>query len=95
MKISDTMLLSPPGCSTLKDIGLIYNFNKLELTKDEITNMDQLLINDRQKFKDYAVRDSIITLLHYNAMIDYNFSLEAVTPPSTLSQISGRAVDKY
>jgi hypothetical protein len=95
MKISDTMLLSPPGCSKLKQLGEIYNFNKLDLTEEEITNMDQLLINDRIKFKDYAVKDSIITLLHYNAMIDYNFGLDSTTPPSTLSQISGRAVDKY
>jgi hypothetical protein len=79
----------------LKDLGEIYNFNKLELPKEDVTNMDLLLINDRDLFKDYAVRDSIITLLHYNAMIDYNFGLEAITPPTTLSQISGRAVDKY
>jgi hypothetical protein len=95
MKISDTMLLSPPGYSTLKQLGEIYNFNKLELTEQEITNMDLLLIDDRPKFKDYAVRDSIITLLHYNAMIDYIFGLETITPPTTLSQISGRALDKY
>jgi hypothetical protein len=95
LKISDTLLLSPPGFTQLKNIGTIYNFNKLELTKDEITNMDLLLINDRNKFKDYAVRDSIITLLHYNAMIDYNFTLESSTPPTTLSQISGRALYKY
>lgn len=62
---------------------------------DEITNMDLLLVNDRSKFKEYAVRDSIICLLHYNAMIDYNFTLGVSTPPSTLSQISGRAIDKY
>jgi hypothetical protein len=95
MKISDTILLSPPGCSTLKDIGEIYNFNKLELTREEITNMDALLIDNRPKFKEYAVRDSIITLLHYNTMIDFNFGLESNTPPTTLSQISGRALEKY
>jgi hypothetical protein len=95
MKISDTILLSPPGYTTLKRLSSIYNLNKLELTKEEITNMDLLLINDRNKFKEYAVRDSIITLLHYNAMIDFNFTLESSTPPSTLSQISGKAVDKY
>jgi hypothetical protein len=95
LKISDTILLSPPGFTTLKNLGTIYNFNKLELTREEITNMDVLLINDRAKFKEYAVRDSIITLLHYNSMIDYNFGLEGSNPPSTLSQISGRAVDKY
>jgi hypothetical protein len=75
LKISDTILLSPPGFTTLKNLGTIYNFNKLELTREEITNMDVLLINDRAKFKEYAVRDSIITLLHYNSMIDYNFGL--------------------
>jgi hypothetical protein len=95
LKISDTILLSPPGFTSLKNLGTIYNFNKLELTREEITNMDVLLINDRAIFKEYAVRDSIITLLHYNSMIDYNFGLEASNPPSTLSQISGRAVDKY
>ncbi len=95
MKISDTILLSPPGCSTLKDIGGNYNFNKLDLTRDEITNMDALLIDNRPKFKEYAVRYSIITLLHYNAMIDFNFGLESSTPPTTLTQISGRALDKF
>jgi len=95
MKISDTILLSPPGCSTLKDVGENYNFNKLELTREEITNMDSLLIDNRPKFKEYAVRDSIITLLHYNTMIDFNFGLESNTPPTTLSQISGRALEKY
>jgi hypothetical protein len=95
VKISDTLLLSPPGFTGLKDLGEIYKFNKLKLTNEEITNMDQLLLNDRNRFKEYAVRDSIITLLHYNAMIDYNFDLYSVKPPSTLSQISGRAIDKY
>ena len=57
--------------------------------------MDLLLISDRANFKEYAVRYSIITLLHYNAMIDYNFGLESVAPPSTLSKMSGWAIDKY
>jgi hypothetical protein len=64
--IRDTMLLSPGLQKSLASIGKLYNLNKLELRKDEIENMDLLLLNNKSKFTEYALRDALITLTHAN-----------------------------
>jgi hypothetical protein len=67
----------------------------MELTEAEISNMEDLLHQNPQRFKDYAVRDSEITLLHLCNMTDYYFELGGILPPLTLPQISGKAFENY
>jgi len=62
--IRDTMLLAPGGQKSLSSIGKLYKVQKLELTYDEIQNMDRLKIENPNKFIEYGLRDAIITLTH-------------------------------
>ena len=58
------MLLAPAGQKSLASIGKLYNFDKINLTEFEITHMDLLLKNDKDRFMLYALKDSQITLKH-------------------------------
>ena len=71
--LRDTNLLAPMGAKSLASIGKLYNLDKLELSKEEIQNMDILLRTDRNKFIEYAIRDALITLTHANWMEEFNF----------------------
>ncbi len=66
--IRDTMLLSPAGKNSLNDLGKLYGakLHKKSLSKEQIENMDLLLVEDKKLFQEYAVRDAIITLVHCN-----------------------------
>lgn len=90
--IRDTMLLAPAGKRSLGSIGSIHGINKLELSKDEISNMAGLLRKDKKKFTEYAVRDAYITLVHANYMEDFMFKLNNVGIPLTLSSLGGKYV---
>jgi hypothetical protein len=43
-------------------------------------------------FKDYAMRDSLITLIHLLFMNDFSFKLGSVNIPNTLGSLSSRYV---
>jgi hypothetical protein len=92
--IRDTMLLAPGGSKSLASIGKLYGeaFNKIQLTKEEIENMDTLLATDKEKFETYALRDALIALVHASWMEDFNFSLGGVGIPLTLSSIGRKYV---
>jgi len=64
VQVRDTMLLAPAGQKSLASIGKLYNFDKINLTEFEITHMDLLLKNDKDRFMLYALKDSQITLKH-------------------------------
>ena len=89
--IRDTMLLAPAGLSSLKSLGELYtkegDFNKIELSREELENMSTLLAKDKVKFEQYALRDAIITLKHALAMEEFNFSIKQLGVPLTLSSL--------
>lgn len=87
--IRDTMLLAPAGNRSLASIGKLYGeeFNKIELTIEEKQNMHLLLKRDKIRFEEYAKLDAVITLKHSNAMEDFNFTLNKIGVPLTLSSL--------
>lgn len=91
--IRDTLLLAPGGAKSLSKIGEIYKLNKLELTEMEKTNMSDLFERDERRFKEYAIRDSLITLTHAVWMETFNFSIGGLGIPLTLSSIGTRYVE--
>lgn len=95
--IRDTMLLSVPGYQALAKIGSLYGkgFEKIELAKGVINNMKQYLVDDPKGFEEYALRDSLITLVHGCFMDDLYFKLGKLGVPLTLSQISTAYVLNY
>lgn len=90
--IRDTMLLTPAGKRSLDALGVLYGVDKIKLTKDQISNMDRLLVEDRALFEEYAMRDAVIPLIHANYMEHFNFQLNEFGIPITLSSLGGKYV---
>src|ERR1043165_5983446 len=69
-----------------KDLTIDRKEN-LDLNQYIKENMDLLLRVNKEKFVSYAVKDSIIPLIHANYMEDFNFKLKSVGIPLTLSSL--------
>jgi len=93
--IRDTMLLAPAPQKKLANIGKLYNFEKIELSEFEITNMDILLKTNPNKFQEYAMKDSLITLKHALWMEGFYFNINGLGVPTTLSHIGNKFVKEY
>ena len=85
----DTLLLAPGGKKSLSAIGGMYGekLQKLSLTEEQHQNMDILLKNDPRLFKEYALRDSLISLHHACILEDAHFKLNKLGIPLTLSSL--------
>jgi hypothetical protein len=95
--IRDTKLLTPGGKS-LDFLSSLYqdpNVNKIKLTKDQLENMDKFLEDNPELFKDYALRDAYICLLHGRFMENFYHSIGGVGIPLTLSTLSTSYIKKY
>lgn len=97
IQIRDTMLLAPSGSKSLSAISRLYGeaFHKIQLTKDEISNMDQLLKDNKDKFQEYALRDAEITLIHALWTEHFNFSIKSIGIPITLSSLGSKFVKNH
>jgi hypothetical protein len=93
--IRDTMLLSPASRKSLAALGDLYNLPKIKLSYEEISNMDKFLIENKEKFDEYAIRDSLITLIHSLSMENFSFSINENTIPLTLSSLGQKFVKNY
>jgi hypothetical protein len=85
----DTLLLAPGGKKSLSAIGGMYgeNLQKISLTEEQHQNMDLLLKDDPILFKEYALRDSLISLYHACILEDAHFKLNKLGVPLTLSSL--------
>jgi hypothetical protein len=86
--IRDTILLSSAAASTLKAIGFSHGLNKVEIPETYKSKMDVLLRKDYNLFKEYAMQDSLITLIHALFMNDFAFRLGLSKLPSTLGNLA-------
>jgi len=66
LQIRDTMLLAPGGGRSLAAIGRLYGgvLNKVEISQEDLEDMQGFLARDKEKFTEYALRDAIISLIH-------------------------------
>lgn len=67
--LRDTSLLAPTKQS-LEAVGKLYsstglNLSKVKLASDEINRMDTLMDSDPDKFKEYAIQDSVYHLTSF------------------------------
>lgn len=94
--IRDTILIAPVGAKSLAGIGDIYgsDYNKIDIGNYRKDGMSILLEEDKELFEKYAIRDSEITLKHASTMEEFNFSLEKLGVPLTLSGIGKSYVIK-
>lgn len=97
LHVRDTMLLATPGFKSLKAIGSLYgeSFGKIALPAGAITNMKQFRVDNPKLFEEYALRDSLISLIHACFMDDMYFKLGKLGVPLTLSQLSTGYVQNY
>ena len=86
--IKDTLLLSSAAASSLSAVGAAHKLYKKALSKKEQENMNVLFKENPEKFKDYAMTDSLITLIHALFMNDFVFNLGYISFPSTLGSIA-------
>jgi hypothetical protein len=94
--IRDTMLLAPGSKKSLQAIGSLYeNIPKIDIDIEKYNNMELFLLNEPIKFKEYAVRDALITMIHARYMEYFNNSLGGVGVPLTLSGLSTKFIKKY
>jgi hypothetical protein len=88
--LRDTTLLAPAGKQSLEAIGSLYaeKYNKVKMAPSEIENMDRVLIENPEKFKEYALNDAVIPLIHSAYMEDYNFKIGVPSIPLTISNLA-------
>jgi len=89
--LRDTSLLSPAGMS-LKSIGLLYPnlpMEKIELSKQELMNMEVFYLENPTRFKQYALQDAKIVLFHaLEVQNSHYFFSKKYTIPITLSSLA-------
>lgn len=85
----DTLLLAPGGKQSLSAIGGMYGDHLRKITLDvyQYQNMDILMKEDPNLFKEYALRDSLISLVHASVLEDAHFKLNKLGIPLTLSSL--------
>jgi len=88
--IRDSLLLSSAAASSLEKVGLGHKMQKIPLDKSYLSNMKLLLNENPEKFKEYGMYDSLITLIHMLFMSDFMFRLGDVRVPLTLGAISAK-----
>lgn len=66
----DSMLFAPAGYQSLKKVGELVNYPKLEIPQPySIKKMDEYLEKDREGFIKYAIRDAMIACLFLERII--------------------------
>lgn len=91
IKIRDTQLLAPGGSKSLQAVSSLYkDIPKIKISKSDISDMEGFWERDPESFKDYAVQDALITLIHGCRMASFNLDLGGIGVPVTLSTLSGR-----
>lgn len=72
LRVADTMCHAPAGMKSLKALGEVVGWRKVELGEGVISRMDQLLMDDPRKYFEYASNDSVVTLLYASSLYGYN-----------------------
>lgn len=94
--IRDTMLLAPGSKKSLQNIGSLYeNIPKIDIDEKYKDNMEDFLMLEPDKFKEYAMRDALITMIHARYMEYFNNSIGGLGVPLTLSALSTKFIKKY
>ena len=90
--IRDTMLLAPAGKKSLAALGDLIGVAKVKLEDHEINSMEVLLVENKEKFVNYALTDAMITLIYGNKMEDEMFDARCLGIPISLSSLSASYV---
>ena len=90
--IRDTVSLSSAAAGTLEAIGKSHGLEKVAIEDSYKVNMKKLLLDNEELFKEYAMQDSLITLIHGLFINDFAFRLGALDLPVTLGSLSNKYI---
>lgn len=94
--LRDSKLIAPAGKKSLDALSSLYQkIPKLKLPNNDFENMNLLLKNDPSFFKQYALQDSLISLVHGVYMQEFNNLLGGLGIPVTLSSLAGSFVRNF
>ena len=93
--IRDTMLLASAAASTLKALGVMHGITKPDLDQWCYEDMGLFLEKEPEKFKEYAISDSLIALYHGIFVSNFAFDLGRIEIPSTLGSLARQCLQKY
>jgi hypothetical protein len=86
--IRDTMNLTSAAASSLFSIGKTHDIPKINMENGYITKMRKYLEEQPEQFKKYALRDSVIVLIHSLFMESFNNKLGMTGVPLSLGSVS-------
>lgn len=94
INLRDTILLAPTMAKSLADLGEIVGFKKLKLADDVNedkklkSNMEQYRNENWDRFREYAIRDSVVCVKYFEKVLQNNFEITGkYNVPFTLSSI--------
>jgi hypothetical protein len=90
--IRDTILLASAAARNLGAIAYSYKLEKIDVSQHYKENMDLLFKENYEKFKLYAMNDSLITLIHTLFINDFAFKLGSLGIPNTLGTLSSKYI---
>jgi hypothetical protein len=94
--IRDTMLLAPGSRKSLDAIGKMYNnLGKIDISKEYKSNMSKLLVDNPSLFKEYAMQDAVIALIHGCYMDTFFNRIGGLGVPLTLSTLSSNYIKEF
>src|SRR5437868_9677457 len=79
----------------------MHGLSKKAINQEYLSNMDLLYERNFEAFKEYAMRDSLITLIHALFMQDFAFRIGSTSNPPTLGSLASKYLsnvwkaDKY
>ena len=88
------MLLCPPTAKSLKALGGLHGYKKIDIGR-YIEDMLGLLKDDVNLYYDYAIRDSEIVVKHINEMGQRYFDLGKIGVPLTVTSLSKEYILNY
>jgi len=86
--IRDTLLLASATARSLGALAFSYGLQKVSLETRYVEDMSLLLKENYELFKEYAMTDSLITLIHTLFINDFSFKLGSLSIPNTLGTLS-------
>lgn len=102
VKIRDTIHLAPQGAKSLKDLGELLGFPKIDLATTDAEsieikrNMKRLMSDDWALFREYAIRDAEVCSRYAVEIIkEYENLTGDFKLPLTLTSIGGDLLQKF
>ena len=90
--LRDTIALVSATAKSLEAVAYAYKLKKVDVSQYYKENMDMLLKENPELFKEYAMTDSLITLIHMLFINDFSFRLGSINIPNTLGTLSSRYI---